>query len=265
MSGMETDSDNTPQQEPPEARTSELLNILDLHFHNSTLNEAADELIALAGAADARQIFFVNAHCVNVAAENPEYAAVLTRADRLYADGAGMALAASLNGESLKDNINGTDLFPLLCARAAAARVPVALLGARPGRAKLCAEMMRREYPDLRIVYAQHGYYEREREAEIVREIGQSGARILLVAMGVPAQELWIARHAPALQVPVIMGVGALFDFYSGIMPRSPLLLRRLRLEWLFRFCLEPRRLFRRYIIGNPVFLLRLLKYHLSS
>ena len=78
-------------------------------------------------------------------------------------------------------------------------------------------------------------------------------------------QELWIARNADKLQVPVLIGVGALFDFYSGNMPRAPLLLRKLGLEWVFRFLMEPRRMFARYILGNPVFILRALWRRLTG
>ncbi len=90
-----------------------------------------------------------------------------------------------------------------------------------------------------------------------------SGAGILLVALGVPRQELWIEQHAGELRTPVVVGVGGLFDFVSGRVRRAPRPLRALRLEWLFRLVREPRRLFGRYVLGNPLFLMRALRYAL--
>src|SRR5690606_35527300 len=141
-------------------------------------------------------------------------------------------------------NVNGTDLFPHLCAEAAAAGVPIALLGAAPGVVDGCVRALAERYPALRVAWAHHGFVVPADTGRIVEEINASGARVLLVAMGVPRQELWIADHAAALQVPVVLGVGGLFDFVSGRVPRAPLALRRLRLEWLFRLAVEPRRLF---------------------
>jgi exopolysaccharide biosynthesis WecB/TagA/CpsF family protein len=86
---------------------------------------------------------------------------------------------------------------------------------------------------------------------------------MLFIAKGVPDQELWISAHAAQLSAPVVLGVGALFDFYSGAIPRAPQYLRRLRLEWLYRLWCEPRRLFRRYVLGNPEFVTRAVLWRL--
>jgi exopolysaccharide biosynthesis WecB/TagA/CpsF family protein len=238
---------------------------LGLRFDNATLTEAAQRLTADAASGRPGRVFFINAHCINVASRDAAYSAALSRSTRLFADGVGMAMAARLWGVSLRDNVNGTDLFPVLCENAARKGVPLALLGARPGIAEQCARRMQERHPGLRIAWTHHGFYPPEDEDRIIREINRSGARILLVAKGVPLQELWIDRHAARLCVPVLMGVGALFDFYSGAMPRCPRALRSVKLEWLFRFLHEPRRLFGRYIVGNPLFLCRILGRRLSS
>jgi N-acetylglucosaminyldiphosphoundecaprenol N-acetyl-beta-D-mannosaminyltransferase len=209
------------------------------------------------------QVFFVNAHCVNVAARDPGYARLLKSAPFLFADGAGMALAARLNGVPLANNVNGTDLFPRLCDAAAAASLPVAFLGARPGVARQCATLMEQAYPGLRVVWVEDGYLSHEVERLRLAELNKSGARILFVAKGVPTQEHWIAAHAEQLVPPVLVGVGALFDFYSGTMSRAPLLMRKLRIEWAYRLVQEPRRLFLRYVLGNPEFIARALLWRL--
>jgi N-acetylglucosaminyldiphosphoundecaprenol N-acetyl-beta-D-mannosaminyltransferase len=168
-----------------------------------------------------------------------------------------MRLAAGWAGTRLRDNVNGTDLFPCICAEAARQGVPIALLGARPGVAERCAAAITRRFPSLKVVWVHHGYLADCDVPSMLSSLADSGARLLFVAMGVPAQELWLARHREAIAPPVTLAVGALFDFYSGDIPRAPLAFRRLGLEWLFRLALEPRRLFGRYMLGNPRFVAR--------
>jgi exopolysaccharide biosynthesis WecB/TagA/CpsF family protein len=243
--------------DPPLA--GELREIMGLRFWDIDLASAAAFLVDAAAAGRRLQVFFVNAHCVNVAARDLDYRRLLTNSPFLFADGAGMALAARFSGIALKNNVNGTDLFPKLCEAAAAASVPIALLGARVGVAQKCAALMEERYPGLRIVWVEDGYRSSEEETMRLPELNGSGAKMLLVAKGVPGQEHWIAANAARLTPPVILGVGALFDFYSGAIPRAPKLVRELRIEWLYRLMHEPRRLFRRYVLGNPEFIARVL------
>jgi exopolysaccharide biosynthesis WecB/TagA/CpsF family protein len=234
---------------------------MGLRCWDVTLRRVADFLVARARSGERVHVYFVNAHCVNVAARDRRYAQLLATEPFVFADGAGMALAARMCGTRLAHNVNGTDLFPELCAAAAAAGVPLALLGAQPGVAQECAARMQQRFPGLQVSWIADGYLSEPEERARLSELNASGARVLLVAKGVPAQEYWIAAHAAQLAAPVVLGVGALFDFYSGRAARAPLLLRRLRLEWLHRLCREPRRLFRRYVIGNPEFVLRALSW----
>jgi exopolysaccharide biosynthesis WecB/TagA/CpsF family protein len=240
-------------------RANELCEFLGFRFWDISLVRAAQYLVDMAAANQKLQVFFVNAHCVNVAVRDRAYARLLETAPFLFADGFGMALAARIWGIQLANNVNGTDLFPMVCRAAADASVPIAFLGARPGVAKVCAERMTKDYPGLKVVWAEHGYHSPDLEENKLAELNASGARILFVAKGVPEQEHWISAHMDKITVPVVLGVGALFDFYSGSVPRAPRLMRDLRMEWAFRLWREPRRLFRRYVIGNPEFLVRAL------
>ncbi len=236
---------------------------MGLRYWDVDLAHVARFIVDKAVAGERLQVFFVNAHCVNVAARDPEYARLLQNSPFLLADGAGMALAARIFGIRLGHNVNGTDLFPLLCAEAAARRVPVAFLGARGNVAANCAAHMERQHPGLKVVWVADGYLAAEEETRQLRVLDESGAKLLFVAKGVPAQEHWIAAHAGQISAPVVLGVGALFDFYSGAMPRAPLYMRKLRLEWLYRLLQEPRRLFGRYVLGNPEFVARALLWRL--
>ena len=235
------------------------ITLFGLKIQNVKLSDASIRIVREANSSVRRKIYFVNAHCVNVAAMNANYLSVLHDADLLFADGIGMRLAARWAGLTIIDNVNGTDLFPVICRDAAIAGVKIALLGARPGIALRCAENMKSQYSGLNIVWIHDGYFKPDREADIIAAINDSGAQILFVALGVPMQELWIARHADSLKVPIVLGVGALFDFYSGAVPRAPLWMRQWGLEWLYRLMLEPKRLFRRYVLGNPKFIFRAL------
>lgn len=236
------------------------VSLFGLQIQNVKLTEASSCIIYDAKLDVRHKIYFINAHCINTAAKNVQYQSVLhEKGVLLFADGIGMRLASKVADCQFIDNVNGTDLFPVLCQDAAKTGVTLALLGARPGIAQRCADNMRKQFPNLNIVFIHDGYFNAESESEIIKHINDSNAHILFVAMGVPMQEFWIDRNAEKLNVPIILGVGALFDFYSGAVPRAPIQIRKLGLEWLFRLILEPRRLFVRYVLGNPVFIMRML------
>lgn len=235
------------------------ISLFGLDIEDTTLTDASSHIIRDANLSVRRKVYFVNAHCINIAAMDTNYLGVLRDGASLFADGSGMQLASRLAGFPLKDNVNGTDLFPLICRDAAVSGIKLALLGARPGIAQRCADNMRSQFPGLKIVWIHDGYFSSDDEVDMIKAINNSGAQILFAAMGVPKQEFWIARNVGELRVPILLGVGALFDFYSGAMPRAPQRVRQLGLEWLFRFIMEPRRMFVRYILGNPVFIIRTL------
>ena len=241
------------------------LPLFGLALEDTTLRSASASIVHDAQLGLRRKIYFINAHCVNVAAKNRLYLNVLTHETLLFADGSGMRLASRLAGRIFEDNVNGTDLFPLVCRDAADAGVKLALLGAQPGIAERCAENMKKQFPNLQVVWINDGFFHLHEEAKLIQSINDSGADILFVAMGVPKQELWIARNAAQLKTPILLGVGALFDFYSGAVPRAPLFMRRMGIEWLFRFLVEPRRMFARYWLGNFVFMFRALSRRLQG
>ncbi len=231
---------------------------LDL-FGLSMLNAPLNEANALLLAQGRRRVAFVNAHCVNVAATDPVYRQALETADVLLPDGAGIELAARLQGQHMVANLNGTDLCPALLAEAAARGKSVFLLGAKPGVAATAAARLTDLIPSLRIAGTRDGF-EGGKPDGAIAAINASRADILLVAMGVPKQEIWLHRAHDSLHPDLVMGVGALFDFLAGNVPRAPLWLRRARLEWLWRLAMEPRRMFTRYVIGNVVFVMRALR-----
>lgn len=199
---------------------------------------------------------FVNAHCLNVACHNQSYRDVLNRAAAVWPDGSGVRLAGRLLGFPVPANVNGTDMFPRLCQRPHS----IFLLGARPGVAQRALENATRLFPHARLVGAAHGYFNSpDDERQAIAAVNACRPDILLVALGVPRQELWLAKHRDELHCGAAIAVGGLLDFVSGRIPRAPAWLRRCGLEWTYRLYQEPVRLFRRYVLGNPAFVLRVL------
>ena len=239
-------------------------NLLGITFSNISLEDALRQLQFAISAIGSTNLFFVNSHCLNVSYENQEYRRALKQADMIFPDGSGVAFGCSSNGETLKHNLNGTDLFPLICQLATDQGKSIYLLGAKPGTPERVAQWVQSEFSELEIAGIQHGYFSPEEEPEIIASINDSGADIILVAMGVPTQELWLDRVRPQLGTTLNVAVGGLFDFYAGNVSRAPVWMRNRGIEWIWRLLQEPRRMWNRYIIGNPLFAAR-MRYEVNT
>ncbi|GIU36912.1 WecB/TagA/CpsF family glycosyltransferase [Shewanella schlegeliana] len=208
-----------------------------------------------------QQYAFVNADCLNISTQDESYRQCLQQTKHIFADGIGVRLACLSKAKALQDNLNGTDMFPRLCKLAAANNLSIYLLGGRSGVAKAAANNMQQRYPKLNIAGCHSGYFNSESNSDdnqrVIDTINQSNADILLVAMGAPKQELWLAANKQQLTCSIGIGVGGLFDFYANRIKRAPLWLRQIGFEWSYRLLQEPKRMWKRYIIGNPSFLYR--------
>ncbi len=210
-------------------------------------------------ARDFTAVAFLNSHVANVAADDPAFAELLRRF-LVLPDGIGIDIAAWMkHGRSFPANLNGTDFIPILLERLQTP-LHVGLIGAHKANlARACATLADC-YPRHRFTAYADGYSTALTDGSLIARLWQDRPDILMVATGVPAQEKWIAGHLDQRACTLAFGVGALFDFLSGATPRAPWLVRRLRSEWLWRLALEPRRLFGRYVLGNPLFLYRVWK-----
>ena len=178
-------------------------------------------------------------------------------------DGIGLDIVAKfLHGRAFKANLNGTDFTPYLF-RESSRPLRVYMLGAHAEIVEKAAAYVERELGQVVVGYCDG--YSGLRDPHIVERINRSEAEVLLVALGNPLQEEWILNHRDALDVGVVTGVGALFDFWAGSKPRAPELIQKMRMEWLFRLCHEPRRLMRRYTVDMLVFFAHCLKYRKDS
>ena len=218
-------------------------------------SKIARHIMARVGANKNSTINFVNAHCINMESRDAEYRDALRDSDLLLPDGVGLEIAGQMCGTMLGENLNGTDLFPEICREASDDGIGIFLLGGLPDVAQGAAEWATQNYPALRIAGARSGFFKADDEEVLIEQINASHAGILLVGFGVPLQEKWIARNRNRLTVPVVMGVGGLFDYYSGRIPRAPHIIRAFKCEWMWRLSMEPRRMAGRYILGNALFL----------
>lgn len=238
--------------------------LLGLNVDEMSQTEAVETICSVWRRGAKSRVFFVNAHCVNSAFSSVEYTQSLSQAEFVLPDGSGVLLASKILRLPIRHNLNGTDLTPLICQAAADEGRSVFLLGARPGIGEAAATSLIERFPALRVAGVQHGYFAPEDSAEIVARINAAQPDILLVALGVPMQEIWITEHFDELNVPVCLAVGALFDFLSNSVRRAPKLFRRMGLEWVYRLAREPRRLWRRYLLGNVSFLSRVFAARLG-
>ena len=249
---------------PPPAPPLETRDILGVEVAFETQREAIARLQRAIAADDFTPIGFLNAHVANIACADPEFRRTLD-GFLILADGVGVDMAAKLlHGESFPANLNGTDFAPAFL-RATRSGLRVGLLGARRENVEAAARRLAHIAPGHDYIVFGDGFFSPDEEAQILARLKELRPDVLLVAMGVPRQEQWIAQNLTPDHCIVAMGVGALFDFLSGAVPRAPHWMRRLRLEWVFRLSLEPARMWRRYVVGNPLFLARVVIGKLSG
>lgn len=211
----------------------------------------------------------VNANCLNLAWSRPWLRRTLNEASLVFCDGVGVALAARILSLPTPTRITYADWTWQLAGFAAREGLTIYLLGARPGVAEEAACSLRRRHPALRIAGAEHGYFDKsagspENEAALARISGAS-PDILVVGFGMPLQERWISENRHRLDCGVVLAGGAALDYVSGRARRGPRFLTDNGLEWLARLAIEPRRLWRRYVLGNPLFLARVIRARLSG
>jgi exopolysaccharide biosynthesis WecB/TagA/CpsF family protein len=231
--------------------------VLGVPFTLCGFAEAVDRIRDMIASGRPHQLVLANAHTLNLAADDPSYRRVLAEADLVLRDGVGVELAARLARIEAGHNFVGTDFVPRLLEHLGPQDVRVFLFGARAGVAEHAADALRGRGPHVHIVGTAPGYGDFPR---VARQIRAARPDVLLVALGNPMQERWIDEHHGELGVPVSIGVGALFDYLAGRVRRAPHWVLRVRAEWLFRLLVEPKRLWRRYVMGNPRFVWRVLR-----
>jgi N-acetylglucosaminyldiphosphoundecaprenol N-acetyl-beta-D-mannosaminyltransferase len=200
------------------------------------------------------QVVTVNPEFVMETRRNGAFRRVLAAADLATPDGFGLLLIARRRGTPFRGRVTGVALVERIAAAAAERGWSLFLLGAAPGVAERAAAALERAHAGLRIAGCFAGSPRPADEPAIRARVAAARPDVLLVAYGHPAQDLWIARNQPLLRVPLAIGVGGVFDYLAGVVPRAPAAMRRLGLEWLYRLIRQPRR-WRRIVIAVPLFL----------
>lgn len=234
--------------------------------HPVTLDWTLDFLASAAQGPGKTVVCYVNAHAVNLAASDAAFRAALDAATLVFCDGKAVQWAAHMLGHPLPERFTPPDWIEALCSRAARAGQKIYFLGGKQGVAGAAAERLRVAIPGLEIQGA-HGYFEHEPggTARAIERINAFEPTFLLVGMGMPRQELWIQRNLPELRPKVVMSVGGMFDFVSGRKIRGPRWMTDRGLEWVTRLMTEPRRLGSRYMVGNPMFVARVIRQAVSE
>jgi N-acetylglucosaminyldiphosphoundecaprenol N-acetyl-beta-D-mannosaminyltransferase len=198
-------------------------------------------------------------HLLMTAQSDPEARAATLGADLIVPDGQPLVWALRLLGRHLDARVYGPDLMAAYCRRSAGTGVRMYLYGGRsPEALALLTRALLERFPGLRIVGGHSPPFRELTDAErdaVVADIDDSGADVVWVGTGQPKQEKWMARMRPRLRAPVLVGVGAAFDFHAGLVPQAPPWMQSRGLEWVFRLWQEPRRLWRRYASDNPRFI----------
>jgi alpha-1,3-mannosyltransferase len=233
--------------------------ILDVPILAKTSSEAVELLDRQFDRGSPAIVVFANAHTLNTTAVDRHMHSILDRSI-VFNDGIGVDIASRLLfGKPFPENLNGTDFIPYYLQHSKN-RYRIFLLGGKPGIAARAASKLSKIAPAHEIVGTCHGYVAPDRIADLIDHIRGTRADIILVAMGNPHQEAWLNAHLKDTGCRLGLGVGGLFDFLAGVVPRAPQWVQSARVEWAYRLFQQPGRLWRRYLVEMPIFLLRVLR-----
>lgn len=221
------------------------LNVLGVGVDTASMEEAAERLVSAMDKTNVYSVFTPNSEIILYAFKNPDYCAVLNRGDMVTPDGIGVVHASKILKRPLKERVGGFDLANLVLAKIAGTGKSVYLFGGKPGVAEAAAEQICRLYPGTNICGTADGYFDAEKEQQIIKDINEKKPDLLFVCLGFPKQELWIDAHKHELCAKVCMGIGGSLDVFAGTVKRAPEGFQKLGLEWLYRLIKQPSRFIR--------------------
>lgn len=240
--------------------------ILDMRVDVTSLDGAAEGILALSGTGKGSTVCVANVHMCMETFDDPVFRGLVNGSDLVVADGKPLVWGQWLLGSGHAGHVRGSDLVLSVCGKAEKDGVSIGLYGGTKESLEDFKGFLKKTYPALSIAYAFSPPFRpltREEDRVCVDEIRASGVKILFVGIGCPKQEKWMAGKKDDLSC-VMIGVGAAFDFFSGRKRHAPRWMQRIGLEWFFRFMSEPQRLWKRYAVHNPrflgLFIMQLLK-----
>ncbi len=247
----------------------EAINILGVQVHPYTVAQLHEALADIIDEDRRALVLHANVHGLNLTAQNPWMRDLLNGAEIVFCDGAGVILGARILGHHIPERITYADWMWQLGEFAAARGYTLYFLGARPGVALRAADRLVERFPALKIVGVRDGYFAKEsghpENEAVLSDISRARPNILIVGMGMPLQEQWLRDNQERIEANVTLSAGAAFDYISGELQRAPTWMTDHGLEWLGRLIIDPRRLWQRYLVGNPVFLARIMRDYLFN
>lgn len=239
------------------------INILGVQITPITVDGLHSQLNHFIQTNDHALVLHVNVHGLNLAYQYPWLRQFLNEAKLVFCDGAGVQLAARLYGQTIPMRITYADWMWQLAEFCEQQRHSMFFLGSRPGVADKAADQLKKRFPNLKIAGVFHGYFCKKPDSDeniaVIEMINQCSPNILVVGFGMPLQERWLLENHERLNANVFLTGGAVFDYISGELRRGPHWLTNRGFEWFARLLIEPKRLWKRYLIGNPLFFWRIM------
>lgn len=237
-------------------------NVIGALIDHITWEEAIKHLSYWASEHQSRVVCICNVHSVVTAKQDSEFKTVLDFADMSTPDGAPVAwMIRKTSGEN-QDRINGPDLMLKYCEHAEKIGQSIYIYGGKESTLDILVDVLKKKYPELKIA----GYYSppfrelsKDEKQDVIDRINNSGAHTVWVGLGCPKQEKWMYEHKGKINA-VMIGVGAAFDYHAGTIQRAPKWMQNSGLEWFHRLCSEPKRLWKRYLVTNTLFILYAFK-----
>ncbi len=233
------------------------MRILGVSVHPTSYQAAVSQITSWAKMKESRYVCAANVHMVMEAYDSPSFMQVVNDADLVTPDGMPLVWTMRRSGLPGQERVYGPDLMIKLIEASAENSIPIGFYGGSPKVLENLVDRMKKEFPSMDIAYSFSPPFRplsNEEDLEIINGINSTGARILFVGLGCPKQELWMAQHKGKIYAAMV-GVGAAFDYYAGTKPQAPAWMQKRGLEWVYRFLKEPRRLWKRYLVHNPRFL----------
>lgn len=235
--------------------------IMNTYVNAINMQQTIDYVEKIIAEGNPTQHVVINASKINLMEDDSKLAQIVNSCPLINADGASVVWAAKRLGIPLKERVTGCDLFQKLMAVSEKKGYKVFLFGAKEEVVTKVKAIYEQQYPNIQIVGYRNGYFTEKDEPQIVKQMRDSGADMMFVAFSSPKKEYWVSKYLNEINIPFVMGVGGSFDIVAGVTKRAPIWFQEHGLEWLYRFVQEPRRMWKRYIIGNARFVALTYKY----
>lgn len=243
------------------------LRLLGISIHPVNREQVHDYIQRVIRASQRALVLNVNIHCMNLAHQNEWLKEFLNQAQMVFCDGDGVRWGLKMVGLQPPPKITYDRWIWELGAFCEQQGFSLFFLGSKPGVAQKAADKMKERFPSLKIAGTHHGYFQKSgpETEEVIKKINDAKPDIIILGFGMPSQEAWLKEHWLRVQAHIFLTGGAVFEYAAGQAKRAPAWMIRFHLEWLFRFLQEPKRLFKRYIWGNPYFMIQVMREKLRK